>query len=251
MIVFVLTITVISALVVTLATFGMKTMTDAYFYSQLEEINEMVSTVQAMGESNDQIYDRMKRADIRINKFYPFAPDDTNEKDYKDDWAYSIVFDSAGTYIHHPDKQRVGKTRFFDDIRKSPTHAINKLSKGLTPGERGENRIIIDGSTSYIFYTRAKDGPWVNAIIVPVHGLRIPTILTGLILLMVIGIGLSVAYWVSRRRRGGKGKFPEPAARTEVQRRDQSVAQLFRQYAAFTHAVYRPAEEHHRPEGCH
>ena len=70
LIVFVLTITVISALVVTLATFGMKTMTDAYFYSQLEEINEMVSTVQAMGESNDQIYERMKRADIRINKFY-------------------------------------------------------------------------------------------------------------------------------------------------------------------------------------
>ena len=53
LIVFILTITVISALVVTLATFGMKTMTDAYFYSQLEEINEMVSTVQAMGESND------------------------------------------------------------------------------------------------------------------------------------------------------------------------------------------------------
>lgn len=53
LIVFILTITVISALVVTLATFGMKTMTDAYFYSQLEEINEKVSTVQAMGESND------------------------------------------------------------------------------------------------------------------------------------------------------------------------------------------------------
>ena len=75
LIVFILTITVISALVVTLATFGMKTMTDAYFYSQLEEINEMVSTVQAMGESNDQIYDRMKRADIRINKFYPIVPE--------------------------------------------------------------------------------------------------------------------------------------------------------------------------------
>ncbi len=85
--VFVLAITVISALVVALATFGMKTMTDAYFYSQLEEINEMVSTVQAMGESNDQIYERMKRADLRINRFYPIVPEDANEKDFKNIWA--------------------------------------------------------------------------------------------------------------------------------------------------------------------
>lgn len=120
MIVFVLAITVISALVVTLATIGMKTMTDAYFYSQLEEINEMISTVQAVGESNDQIYERMKRADARINKFYPIVPEDANEKDYKDVWAYSLVIDSAGNYIYHPEKQRIHQGNFFDDIRQSP-----------------------------------------------------------------------------------------------------------------------------------
>ena len=196
--VFIPTITIVALLVISITTIGLKSMIEAYFYSEAQGIHTMVTRMLKDHASTNQIYERLRKADAMINEFYPFAPDDTNEKDYKDDWAYSIVFDSAGTYIHHPDKQRVGKTRFFDDIRKSPTHAINKLSKGLTPGERGENRIIIDGSTSYIFYTRAKDGPWVNAIIVPVHGLRIPTILTGLILLMVIGIGLSVAYWVSR-----------------------------------------------------
>ena len=45
MIIFVLAITVISALVVTVATVAMKTMTDSYFYSQLEEINEMIRTL--------------------------------------------------------------------------------------------------------------------------------------------------------------------------------------------------------------
>jgi len=120
LIVFVLAITVISALVVTLATIGMKTMTDAYFYSQLEEINEMISTVQAVGESNDQIYERMKRADARINKFYPIVPEDANEKDYKDVWAYSLVIDSACNYIYHPEKQRIRQGNFFDDIRQSP-----------------------------------------------------------------------------------------------------------------------------------
>ena len=198
LIVFVLAITVISALVVTLATVGMKTMTDGYFYSQLEEINEMIRTVQIVGESNDQIYERMKKADVRINKFYPIVPEDANEKDYKNIWAYSLVIDSAGRYIYHPEKQRIHQGNFFDDIRQSPQGLINQLTQGLSSGKKGHQRIKIDGMRAYIFYTKVKGTNCSNAIIVPIRGLQIPTYLSGLLLLAVIGIALTVAYWVSR-----------------------------------------------------
>ena len=198
LIVFVLAITVISVLVVTLAAFGMKTMTDAYFYSQLEEINEMISTVQAVGESNDQIYDRMKRADVRINRFYPIVPENANEKDFKNIWAYSLVIDSAGNYIYHPEKQRIHQGNFFDDIRQSPKGLINQLTQGLASGKKDLQRIKIDGMRTYIFYTKVRGTSWSNAIIVPIRGLQIPTYFSGLLLLAVICIALSVAYWVSR-----------------------------------------------------
>ena len=198
LIVFVLAITVISALVVTLATVGMKTMTDAYFYSQLEEINEMIRTLQIVGESNDQIYERMKKADVRINKFYPIVPEDANEKDYKNIWAYSLVIDSAGHYIYHPEKQRIHQGNFFDDIRQSPQGLINQLTQGLSSGKKGHQRIKIDGMRTYIFYSKVKGTNCSNAIIVPIRGLQIPTYLSGLLLLAVIGIALTVAYWVSR-----------------------------------------------------
>lgn len=196
--VFIPTITVVAILIIFIATVGLVSMTDAYFYSQLEEINEMIRTLQIVGESNDQIYERMKRADLRINRFYPPVPEDANEKDFKDIWAYSLVFDSAGTYIYHPEKQRIHQGNFFDDIRQSPKGLINKLAQGLSSGKKDCQRIKIDGMRTYIFYTKVSGTSWSNAIIVPIRGLQIPTYLSGLLLLAVIGIALSVAYWVSR-----------------------------------------------------
>ena len=51
---------------------------------------------------------------------------------------------------------------------------------------------------TYIFYSKVRGTDWTNAIIVPIRGLQIPTYLFGLILLAVICMALSVAYWVSR-----------------------------------------------------
>lgn len=158
----------------------------------------MVRTIQAMGESNKLIYERMKRADVRIKRFYPFVPEDANEADFKDIWAYSLVVDSTGRYIYHPDKQRIRQGNFFDDIRQSPKGLVDKLAQGLSAGKKGHQRIIIDGMKTYIFYRKVEGTSQSNAIIVPIRGLQIPVYLSGLILLAVIVIGLSVAYWVSR-----------------------------------------------------
>ena len=51
---------------------------------------------------------------------------------------------------------------------------------------------------AYIFYTKAENALWANAIVVPIRGLMIPAYLLGVLLLTVIGLGLLVAYWVSR-----------------------------------------------------
>lgn len=68
----------------------------------------------------------------------------------------------------------------------------------MASGKKDHQRIKIDGMRTYIFYTKVRGVNWTNAIIVPVRGLQIPTYLSGLLLLAVICIALSVAYWVSR-----------------------------------------------------
>lgn len=196
--VFVPTIMIVAFLVIIIATIGLVAMTDAYFDLEVQAVNDLVVRMHKDGADAGQIFERIKSVDGRINEFYPFAPDDVNEKDYKEFWAYNIVFDSAGTYIYHPDRQRIGKARFFDDIHESPDHLIQKFAEGLSSGKRARQRIKVDGMKAYIFYTKAENAFWANAIVVPIRGLMIPAYLLGVLLLTVIGLGLLVAYWVSR-----------------------------------------------------
>ena len=132
-----------------------------------------------------------------FNDFNPLFKD-TNEKDNKEVWAYNIVIDSLGNYLYHPDRQRIGKGNFFDDIRQSPDALRQQLARGLATAEIGEQKITVDGVSSYIFYFGMGDAKWTNAIIVPRDGLVFPTVITGLILLTIIILGLLAAYWISR-----------------------------------------------------
>ena len=193
----VLTLTVLALLVITFITIGLKSMTNAYFISGLygchESIDKRLSKV-----DDDSLYNHIKRLDVGFNLFNPLYQDDINEKDNKRVWAYNVVIDSVGTYIYHPDRQRIGKRNFFDDIRQSGDALCKELVLGLNSNEMSHQRITIDGVSSYIFYCGVKVTPWRNAIIVPMDGLVIPVIITGLILLTIIFLGMLVAYRISR-----------------------------------------------------
>lgn len=193
----VLTLTVLALLVITFITIGLKSMTNAYFISGLygchESIDKRLDKV-----DDDSLYNHIKRLDVGFNLFNPLYQDDINEKDNKRVWAYNVVIDSVGTYIYHPDRQRIGKRKFFDDIRQSGDALCKELLLGLNSNEMSHQRITIDGVSSYIFYCGVKVTPWRNAIIVPMDGLVIPVIITGLILLTIIFLGMLVAYRISR-----------------------------------------------------
>ena len=193
----VVTISVIALLVIAFAIEGLKTMTNAYFISGLYASHESIS--KRFGEmSDDSLYWHIRTMDIGMNAFNPLFDDDINEKDDKDVWAYNVVIDSVGNYIYHPDRQRIGKGNFFDDIRQSDDALRQALALGLNSGEVGHQKITMDGASSYIFYSGVKDTSWRNAIVVPRNGLLIPVIITGLILLTIIVLGLLTAYWISR-----------------------------------------------------
>ena len=172
-------------------------MTNAYFISGLYGCHESID--KRLGKvDDDSLYNHIKRLDVGFNLFNPLYKDDINEKDNKRVWAYNIVIDSVGTYIYHPDRQRIGKRNFFDDIRQSGDALCKELVLGLNSNKMSHQRITIDGVSSYIFFCGVKVTPWRNAIIVPMDGLVIPVVITGLILLTIIFLGMLVAYRISR-----------------------------------------------------
>lgn len=193
----VVTISVLALLVITFITIGLKDMTNAYFISGLYGCHESID--KRLGKvDNDSLYHHIKRLDVGFNLFNPLFQDDINEKDNKSVWAYNVVIDSVGTYIYHPDRQRIGKRNFFEDIRQSGDALCKELVIGLNSNEMSHQRITIDGVSSYIFYCGVKVTPWRNAIIVPIDGLVVPLIITGLLLLTIIILGMLVAYRISR-----------------------------------------------------
>ena len=183
LIVFVLTTIVVTLFVVVYAAMVLKTMASGYFQSELQVASNLVA-IQAKAPSftPDRLYQNMRKLDIEYNTLNPLFPRNINEQIIKNIWAYSIVIDGKGTYLYHPDKQRIGKDKF----------------NGLLVGSKGDQPITIEGQPSYIFYSKVRGTDWTNAIIVPGRSLLIPTIIIGLILLSIIALGLLAAYWVSR-----------------------------------------------------
>ena len=189
-------ITILAVLVISFATLGLKNMISAYYQSGLFAAHESIG--KRLGHvDSDSLYRHIKRIDVGLNEFNPFFTD-TNENDNKEVWAYSIVIDSLGNYIYHPDRQRIGRSNFFDDIRQSPDSLRQQLAHGLATTEICEQKITVDDVASYIFYFGMRDAKWTNAIVVPKDGLLVPAIITGLILLTIIILGLLAAYWISR-----------------------------------------------------
>ena len=189
-------ISVLALMVITFAITILKNMTNAYYQSGLFGANESIKR-RILIVDKDSLYYHMKELDAGMNAFNPLF-ENTNEKDNKNVWAYNIVIDRQGNYIYHPNRQRVDKGNFFNDISQSTDELRKQLTTGLATVERGQQVVTVDGEPSYIFYVGFEDANWTNAIIVPRDGLIIPIIITSVILLTIIVLGLMTAYWISR-----------------------------------------------------
>ena len=147
--------------------------------------------------SLDWLYKHMRGIDAKINEYTPlFAlPVKNNDKTL---WAYSIIIDSQGTFIYHPEKDRILKDNFFDTILESPDKLKDQLSLDLAMGKKFYQEITIDGVKSFIFFSRVKKTNWTNAVIIPKKVLLVSNAFIGTFLLAIIVIGLVIAYRVSR-----------------------------------------------------
>ena len=97
-----------------------------------------------------------------------------------------IVIDGQGTYIIHPDKERMLKdTLEIKDIIK---------------GNKGSAMVTIDGVKSWIYYRHVKHTDWIMAIVVPEGVILSNARILILIILLTMIIGLVAIYLFCRHR---------------------------------------------------
>ncbi len=194
----VITTTIVAILVIALSTYEIQKMSNTYYMNGLYGANESIE--KRLGKiSTDSLYRHLRRMDLRLNALSPFSPKDIENMDDKGIIAYNIVIDSAGTYLYHPTRQRIGKGNFYNDIRQSSEKQRQQLARGMAAGKMERQEITINGEPSFIFYMPLEGTNWVNAVILPYDAIKKPIIITGLILLVIIITGLLVIYRKSYR----------------------------------------------------
>lgn len=81
--------------------------------------------------------------------------------------SYSIVLGRGGTYLVHPDPEKLMYQTIFTETLETPDPAISALGHAMLDGEEGMRVLDIDGETNYVFYKPIKATNWSVAIICP------------------------------------------------------------------------------------
>lgn len=114
--------------------------------------------------------------------------------------SYNFSFSYNGTYVNHPDKQRIVNRNFIEDVKQTPDTLDDHALKDMMNNLEGSAMINIDGVPSWIYYQNIKQRRLISVIVVPekvifYHGQRL-----NLIILLTMIVGLIVIYLFCRRQ---------------------------------------------------
>ena len=120
------------------------------------------------------------------------------EKDFKDQ-SYSFIIDSDGTYLIHPDRERVLKKKFQDVAALTPDTADDEMAQDMMAGKSGSRRMLKDGIDSWVFYSYVKYADWTVVVVVPEAIIHHNGNTLVLFLLGILATGLLIIYVLSHK----------------------------------------------------
>jgi sigma-B regulation protein RsbU (phosphoserine phosphatase) len=170
--------------------------------------DERDSTVAVLGVDLSLDY----LADDISNEFFSF-----NSR--KDGWSaekniYYFVSDSTGTYLVHPDKNRIVNQNYNDIAKLTASPSDDYLGQILMKHESGHlmtdgrgNDLVIDGEKVMVNFKSLEHTPWTMFMVLPTFFVDVIFYILGGLLLFFILIGLIVVFFAGRR---GIKKSSEP-----------------------------------------
>lgn len=109
--------------------------------------------------------------------------------------AYSFIIGRSGTYIAHPDHERVANETFFSYTMQTPDSTDELTGYKMINGEEG-NAVFHYNGRFRVYYSPIERTGWSMAIVVPEKELLAVANRTGLVIITLMIIGLIIVFFV-------------------------------------------------------
>ena len=147
--------------------------------------------------SLDWLYGQLSAIDKEYSYFKGFIKN-TKRIDTLSVFSSSIIIDSVGTYIVHPDKKRILKDNFYEELRQQKDTANLQLLKDMKARKSGTGKATIDKLTHYVFYAPHEQTGWTMAITVPRLVIMLPVAMRCFLLTFIFFLALIAVYFICR-----------------------------------------------------
>ena len=147
--------------------------------------------------SLDWLYGQLSAIDKEYSFFKGFIKN-TKRIDTLSVFSSSIIIDSVGTYIVHPDKKRILKDNFYEELRQQKDTASLQLLKDMKARKSGTGEAKIDKLTNYVFYAPHEQTGWMMAITVPRLIIMLPVMMRCFLLSFIFFLTLIAVFFICR-----------------------------------------------------
>ena len=159
--------------------------------------NRQGQTVAVMGVdlSLELLTQKLKEIDTELNE------DQVSGTNNKRKAAYSFIIASDGTYIVHPDKERILKN-YFDYTKQNNDTTAESLGRWMVAGKSSSDydpldmEIDLDGVSTFAFFTPVKHVDWSLCVVVPQRSVYLNGIVLGVIIFFLMVFGLLLIFGV-------------------------------------------------------
>ena len=147
--------------------------------------------------SLDWLHGQLTAIDKEYSFFKGFIKD-TKRIDTLSIFSSSIIIDSVGTYIVHPDKKRILEDNFYEELRQQKDTANLQLLKDMKARKNGTGEATIDKLTHYVFYAPQERTGWMMAVTVPRLIIMLPVAMRCILLSFIFFLSLITVYFICR-----------------------------------------------------
>ena len=141
--------------------------------------------------SIDWLTSQMQKIDELNNKNIQ----NLNEDDIK---AYSFIIGRNGTYIVHPDKERILNQSYFSYAKETKDTLDDFIGHEMIDGMTGMEKFSDNGISSAIFFTPIERTGWSMAIVIPNQTMYQDAFTLGGIIVSLMLVGLIILFFISR-----------------------------------------------------
>ena len=117
----------------------------------------------------------------------------------RSDQSYAFMLGRDGTYIVHPERERILSATIFDAGEEMNNPQVKRIGECMIAGEKGMQLMDNDGVPSYVFYAPVPHTQWSLGIVLPGREVFKDLRRFNWVFLLVVWIGLCILFLLSIR----------------------------------------------------